>query len=224
MCIIAIKPRGEKMFSRDQLYTMFRSNPDGAGLMYYDEELKTVVIEKGFMTFDNLMTYLSAHNFTSTSVILHFRIGTSGAFNKLNCHPNPVYGKNSIRCFTSLGMAHNGILKGFEPRKREGVNDTQVFIREYIRTLEKNFLKHRYTKERIKKKIGTNKLAFLDDKGKITLIGDFIHDGKYIYSNRSYLPGDKKVSAHFNDFDWYDYMETDYDTFMNQYFKGGKNV
>ena len=34
MCIIAAKPAGTKMPSRDTIRTMWAGNPDGAGVMY----------------------------------------------------------------------------------------------------------------------------------------------------------------------------------------------
>ena len=40
----------------------------------------------------------------------------------------------------------------------------------------------------IEELIGTSKLAFIDSTGCITLLGNFIEDGDYVYSNTSYKP------------------------------------
>ena len=40
----------------------------------------------------------------------------------------------------------------------------------------------------IEELIGTSKLAFIDSTGCITLLGNFIEDGDYVYSNSSYKP------------------------------------
>ena len=186
MCIIAIKPKNMKMIDDDTIRTMFNHNPDGAGYMYYDEKTKKVVIKKGFMNCKELLKSLKAQDLTKTNVILHFRIGTSGFNDKLNCHPYPIYQKNALTCKTDLAMAHNGILQGYIPPKTSDINDTQVFIQNVLNGLKKNFIYDADKLMLIEEIIGTNKLAFLDSKNKVTTIGNFIEDGGYIYSNTSY--------------------------------------
>jgi len=186
MCIIAIKPAGKKMMDDTTITTMFINNPDGAGYMFYDKGTKKVVIKKGFMTCHALLSSLHSRDFTDTNVILHFRIGTSGLNDGLNCHPYPIYNKNALKVHTDLAMAHNGILHNFIPPKTSPINDTQYFIGEVLSDLKPNFLSDPDKVMLIKKLIGTNKLAFLDSSNNVTTIGDFIEDGGYIYSNKSY--------------------------------------
>ena len=186
MCIIAIKKSGLKMFDKEQLAIMFANNPDGAGFMFYDAKLKKVVIKKGFMTLKSLLKALSDRDYTDTNVILHFRIGTSGQFNKLNCHPYPIYQKNRLECVTNLAMAHNGILRGYIPPENSDINDTQVFIQNVLKWLKKGFIYDADKMNLIGEIIGSNKLAFLDNKNEIRLVGEFIEDNGYIYSNSSY--------------------------------------
>lgn len=187
MCIIAIKPENKKMFSNQVIKTMFTNNPDGAGFMYYDKRTHKVVIKKGFMTYLSLIKELNKHDLTKTNVILHFRIGTSGRNDKMNCHPYPVYEQNSEYCRTDIAVAHNGVLHNYIPYRNSTINDTQLFILEVLRNLDKNFLKDDDKKFLIEELIGANKLAFLDKDNKITLIGKgFIEDNGYIYSNNSY--------------------------------------
>ena len=186
MCIIAIKPKGVKMFDDQTITTMFINNPDGAGYMYYDKKHKNVCIKKGFFSCKALLADLKTHNFDDVNVVLHFRISTSGKIDSLNCHPYPLYGKNADDCTANLAMAHNGILTAFNPPKDSPINDTQTFINEVLNNLKPDFLKDADKLMLIKKLIGTNKLAFLDDTDNVTTIGDFITDGDYIYSNSSY--------------------------------------
>ena len=193
MCIIAIKPKGMKMFDDNTIETMFENNPDGAGFMYFEND--SVVIKKGYMTVEDLKKALRKKNLTNTNVILHFRIGTSGYNNELNCHPFPVYQKNRTICRTDLGMVHNGILYDYTPSKRSDINDTQVFIQTVLRRLKKGFQMDEDKLTLIGELIGTNKFAFLDDFNNITLIGNFIEDGGYIYSNNSYKPKKIKKSV-----------------------------
>ena len=186
MCIIAIKPKGKKMFSDELIATMFKNNPDGAGYMYHDG--KKVVIRKGFMDVVKLLNDLDSRDLTNTNVVMHFRIGTSGFYDELNCHPFPIYQKNATRCKTDIGLAHNGILHDYTPMKGSPINDTQLFIQTVLRRLKKGFQKDSEKVMLINELIGTNKLALLDEDNELTLIGDFIEDEGYIYSNFSYKP------------------------------------
>lgn len=201
MCIIAIKFKGQKMFNEKTIRTMFANNPDGAGYMFHDG--KQVVIRKGFMDVDTLLASLQSQDFTNTNVVLHFRIGTSGKLDTLNCHPFPVYGANKIYCKTDVALAHNGVLKAFEPSYKSPINDTQVFIQKMLKPLKKGFQYDEGTLNLIRHIIGTNKFAILDKNNVVTLIGDFIEDDGYVYSNASYLPKPKPYKAQKqSQFDW----------------------
>ena len=186
MCIIAIKPKGKKMFDDNTIKTMYINNPDGAGYMYHDG--KCVRIVKGFMTCGELLEDLHSKDFTGTNLIMHFRIGTSGRNDALNCHPYPIYQKNAVRCKTDLGIAHNGVLRGYIPPKYAEYNDTQMFIRCVLSNLKPDFLEDSDKIMLIEELIGTNKFAFLNDKNKVYTIGDFVKSDGYMFSNRSFEP------------------------------------
>ena len=103
--------------------------------MFHDG--KKVVIRKGFMDVDTLLMSLSSQDFTDTNVVLHFRIGTSGKLDALNCHTYPIYETNKTYCKTDIALAHNGILRDFTPSKKSVINDTQLFIQTMLRGLKK---------------------------------------------------------------------------------------
>lgn len=92
MCIIAAKPAGVKMPSRDTIRTMWAGNPDGAGVMYAQDG--KVRIDKGFMKLSDLEAHLDklerSLDLTATGVVLHFRITTHGGTCPENCHPFPL--------------------------------------------------------------------------------------------------------------------------------------
>jgi len=186
MCIIAIKPADRPMFADEQIRVMFANNPHGAGLCYYHKDAHRVAIKKGFMDVESLLKYLHSRDFNGVNVILHFRISTSGYRDDLNCHPFPVYAKNKTACFTKMAVAHNGILRDYEPAKNSAINDTQVFIHRVLSRLSPNFVRSQDKLTLIEELIGTNKLAFLDEKNRVTTIGQFITDDGYLYSNDSY--------------------------------------
>ena len=54
MCIIAYVPAGEQI-PASTIKTMFRNNPHGAGVMWKDEKGGAINIEKGFMSFWELL-------------------------------------------------------------------------------------------------------------------------------------------------------------------------
>lgn len=188
MCIIAVKPQGLPMFPEEIIKNMANKNKDGGGYMYYDHNLKKVVINKGFMSFEELMEDLKSKDFTDTNLVLHLRIGTSGLRDKLNCHPYPVYDDNRLICSTNLAVAHNGVFSNYHPGWNAKINDTQLFIQKVLRNLDPDFLQDEDKLLLLKELIGTNKLCFLDSNNKVTMLGDFIEDNGYFYSNRSYLP------------------------------------
>ena len=76
MCIIAAKPAGVAMPSRDTIRTMWDGNRDGAGLMYL--EGGKVTIEKGFMTYKSFAKKLDQLekrlDLTRTPVVMPQRI------------------------------------------------------------------------------------------------------------------------------------------------------
>ena len=202
MCIIAIKPRGQKLWDDATIRTMFQNNPHGAGYMFCDG--RDVVIQKGFMDADSLLKSLHQRDFTKTNLVLHFRIKTSGKKDAYNCHPFPIYDKNKLSTRTDIALAHNGVLRQFEPSYDSKINDTQVFIRNVLRPLKRGFQSNDNVTYLIGRIIGTNKFAFLDNKNNVTLIGDFITDNGYIYSNESYKPKQKVVEPKIvkREFDW----------------------
>ena len=203
MCIIAVKKTGQKMFPEETIRMMFDNNPDGAGIMWYDLPRKKVGYRKGFMKLEQLMEFINGRDWTNTAVVMHFRIGTSGHKTKLCTHPYPVYDKNHVSGFTDIAVCHNGVLSNYFPGYNSAINDSLNFTQKVLSKLQPSFIRDKDKLMLIEELIGTSKLAFIDDSGDITLLGDFIEDDGYIYSNRSYLPKKPKVSYSFNSRNYY---------------------
>lgn len=185
MCIIAIKPSGKKMFSQATIRNMFRHNPDGAGLMYYEDNKVHCV--KGFMTVEDLLNYLKKFDFKETNLVLHFRIGTSGNKDKLNCHPYPVYEENDVEFETDLAVAHNGVMRNYAPGFYSDINDTQNFIDCVLSRLDEDFLKDEDKTLLIEELIPNNKLCFLNSHNEVITLGyGWIKENGYIFSNASF--------------------------------------
>lgn len=184
MCIIAVKPASKAMFNDSVIKQMFSRNRDGAGLMWTENE--TVHFKKGFMTVHEILNFVHSRNWDGVPVVLHFRIGTAGPNNGLNCHPYPIWQSNRLEGECDLCMAHNGILSSYTPEFGSKINDTQVFVNKVLSNLPEGFLESKGIRHLIRKAIGTNRLCFLSKTGKITRFGNWVEDDGYFFSNESY--------------------------------------
>lgn len=193
MCIIAISKKGVRQPNTEELKTMFRRNPHGAGYMYARDG--KVVIEKGFMNFGDLMFALNEENFTKDDVVVyHFRISTQAGVQDTMTQPFPwspeIRHMKVLSLECKLGIAHNGIIKlTTDPFDRE-YSDTARFIAEYLTdiiTCPKD-LKDKAKLDKVYE-LAQSKLCFLDSSGYVATVGNFITDDSgIIYSNSTYLP------------------------------------
>lgn len=196
MCIIVVKPKDKEIQDKKTLERCFTINRDGAGYMYVDEE-KKVVIKKGFMKFDDFYKSMikdyKENNLKNQTLIMHFRIGTSGR-NKLGCtHPFPITDKMDdlelTRCKTNIGICHNGIVSGFNSYANQ-YSDTELYIATVITPLIRlNLQSYKFKDvQALILKTTNSKWAVLDRNDNYYLIGNFIEDDGYYYSNETYKP------------------------------------
>lgn len=202
MCIIAIKPKKAKMFSDEEIKTMFFNNEDGAGFMYNKDG--HVYMKKGYFKVDKLLKELHKINFDNCDLVLHFRISTSGKIDKNNCHP--------FKINDNLYFVHNGILSEYTDLKSDK-SDTALFCDKVLKKIEASkIFSDKNVRFLVKELIGGgNKMCFLNSKG-YTKIGDFIEDNGRFYSNNSYIESRYKYNYSYNDFFdnykyWYDDKE-----------------
>ena len=193
MCIIAVKPSSKQLFDDAIIKLMFFRNRDGAGLMWTEDE--TVHFKKGFMTVQEILDFVHSRNWDGVPVVLHFRIGTAGPNNGLNCHPYPIWQSNRLEGECDLCMAHNGILSSYNPPFGSKINDTQVFVNKVLSNLPEGFLESKGIRHLIRKAIGTSRLCFLSKTGKITRFGSWVEDDGYFFSNESYKVPKKAYSS-----------------------------
>ena len=191
MCIIAAKPTGVKMPSDEILENMWYGNDDGAGFMY--AENGSVHIRKGFMTYEDfkkaLDEFLSTHDPEQTPLVMHFRITTHGGTKAENCHPFPI--SDSVGMLTKpeskcrIGVAHNGIIP-ITPRK--GISDTMEYIISQLAPLSRAVPDFYRNKDLMKmiSNATNSKLAFMNGRGDIYTVGDFVEQDGIKYSNHSF--------------------------------------
>lgn len=229
MCIIVVVPAGIDMPSDDTLKECFRRNPDGAGFMWSDG--KEVHIRKGFMTWEDFEKALgdefdAGHIFTDSTVVMHFRITTSGRTQPKCCHPFPISDKKEDLQATSFdsrfGIAHNGVIRWCHTE--DGWSDTMDYVAGVVAPLahmHPSFMYSSDAKELLKKTCGS-KLAIINHAGEYMLVGEFNEENGVYYSNTSYIPFKYNYSSYesvwgkwddaYGDFDWDDY-ESAWDEF-----------
>ena len=171
---------------------MFENNPDGAGFMYVKDG--QVVIDKGYMGYKNIYKKIRKllESEGDRNIVVHFRIGTSGKNDQKTTHPYPISPDTDLlqklKMTTDLGMVHNGIISGYEDKYRPDLNDTQVFIRDFLSIL-KGLNKQFYLMPRVEDMLEDmtgSKLCFLDTKDRITTVGYFYEVDGCLYSNTTY--------------------------------------
>jgi predicted glutamine amidotransferase len=119
MCIAILCTVGVQL-PKDEAYESFKSNRNGAGFAYVDENGK-VVAKKGFFEFDKFWDAYdeSFKVYGSTSpYLVHFRIATAGKLGEKNCHP-------FILKEGQCGLIHNGIL--WSGSMNDELSDTAKF-------------------------------------------------------------------------------------------------
>lgn len=102
MCVICIDNFNFNL-SKNEVDKMLNSNRDGSSIFYNTK--KGIVIKKYIGDNNNTDTiyndYLQATTTTTSPIILHFRIGTSGDNNLDNVHPFKI-GKNIYFCLNGI--------------------------------------------------------------------------------------------------------------------------
>jgi len=220
MCVIVAKNKGYNLPKKSILQNCYINNPDGAGIMYTKNN--KVVIDKGYMSFTSLWKRLqklkTEIDIINTPVVLHFRIGTSGAYDKSNTHPFELTNQDNkllkLKNNVNIGIAHNGVISSYEDSTSNTLNDTQLFIKKFlypIYMLNNNFYKNKEIQEIIKT-VTSSKFAFLTSQNELILIGDFIKENGIYYSNSSYEESRKiytktKTPNNYKYIDYYEALE-----------------
>lgn len=177
MCIAILNTRNT--LTRETLQQCWKSNPDGAGMIYTNNN--QIQIFKEMTNFDKFYKEYSKQRKAnkSSNFVLHFRIATSGKIDKTNCHPFNV-NKN-------LSFVHNGMITIEQLNKN--VSDTYTFNELILKKLPSNFLNNHAIIDLIESYIGYSKLIFLDSDNNASILnedlGHWDIENNW-YSNNSY--------------------------------------
>lgn len=200
MCIAILKTKKGNI-TDEQLRNSFISNSDGAGIAYTVKG--NLIIEKGIFEVNKFIQAVRrAEAKCDNNMLIHCRIGTSGYKDKKNTHP--------FKVTKNVCLIHNGILDVHVP-KNSDINDTQIFINEYMKDLSnEDLINNNGVKTLLKGFIGTyNKFVLLDNNGNYNIINE--KQGHWLdgvwYSNYSYAT--HKTSSYTRY--WFDsYYDEDY--------------
>lgn len=182
MCIIAVKSPEAKLDSTAMatLKRCWDENPHGAGFMFTDGD--EVEIHKGYMSWRAFRRAVVRQNLASRgTVVFHFRIATQGVIESETCHPFPVSTSNAdlkariVR--TKSAIAHNGIITTMPKHKRH--SDTQIFIRDTLAIADEQDV--------VPEMQDTGSKFVLLTAKVITLVGEFLEEDGWQYSNSSYM-------------------------------------
>ena len=175
MCIIAYIPVNKDV-SIKSIETMFKNNPDGAGILYIQN--KKIRVFKTFEVNQLISKYNSIKANINTDIVIHCRIGTHGLKSFDNIHPF-IVNKN-------LGFVHNGIISDMPIDKKH--SDTYMFNELILKQLPADFISNEAIKELISGYIGSSKLVFMDYNQNITIINEHkgLWDNGIWFSNYTY--------------------------------------
>lgn len=191
MCVICVSGCGVPQPTKDQIKTMFQTNPDGAGYMV--ARAGRVEIHKGFMTCETFLSALAREKFTAAdAVVYHFRISTQAGVTRAMTHPFPLT-RNITDCKQldaecALGVAHNGIIRLTSNACDREYNDTAYFIAEYMSFIlrSKKDMQDKRILDIIEN-LTHSKFALLYKDGTISTIGSFICEKNgLLFSNPTY--------------------------------------
>lgn len=194
MCIIVAKKEGYKIPEKNILETCFNNNSDGAGLMYVKNN--KVIIDKGYMNFasfyDRIEKLENEIDTVNTPIVFHFRIGTSGNMDGTCTHPfeltDNVEKITKLKNKCDIAVAHNGIINSYTPNGASKLNDTQLFIMNFLYPLyelNNEFYKNEKMQDIIEK-VTNSRFAILNKNSELVTIGDWIDDDGILYSNSTY--------------------------------------
>lgn len=151
MCLAIYQPAG-KLIPEDHLLEGFRSNPHGAGFMYFDDTGALKIFKsmeyKEFI--DEYEKQWALHGERSPFSI-HFRWATHGTTDISNVHP--------FRMNEHVGVLHNGVISCEIPDNK--MSDTAAFVKYYLARLPRNWQDDDYLFDLVEQYCSGSKLVIM---------------------------------------------------------------
>lgn len=133
MCVIAYKKKDVNLPADSTFESMWNDNPDGAGVMWRDNESGKIKFAKGFMKKKKFKRWLNQNRkwLNESECAFHFRITTNGGTSKGNCHPfvcDASVDSHILSGAADCVMMHNGVLP-VVPRKASISDSAELALR-----------------------------------------------------------------------------------------------
>ncbi len=192
MCLIVVKPKGEKLPLERYLKNGADKNADGIGVSYWKVGEDEVHIKKNFKNIESFLNWMNQTIKEEDALVIHFRLATHGLKDKGNRHPFPItYNKKLLReteLTCQMAVSHNGILTQYD--SDQTYSDTQKFVVDILADEAiKNNLDSPAVQKLIDEFLNRDRLAILKKDGLIQLFGEFEEEDKLYYSNTGYKWG-----------------------------------
>lgn len=199
----------------DLLETCFWNNPDGAGIMWTEDD--AVQIVKGF---DDVVDLAEAIKCVpdDSRLVVHMRIATSGGIDVGTCHPFPVCDSleflhaSDVEC--DVGIAHNGVIAGMPTDAKKGISDTVYFVGHIVNDLYSGEGITKSVLRRIKRAAPGNRFAVMTSDGTVHRLGNGwetvtkgiqASNGSWRYDRYLYSYGTKSNGRYSYTYDWDDW-------------------
>ncbi|MGM9686566.1 MAG: class II glutamine amidotransferase [Bacteroidaceae bacterium] len=170
MCVIIIKPKGQKLPTKSELKMAYRRNHDGCGFVSESDNFKTLDFEEFWQRLKKVPR--------GENCIIHFRWATHGSVSIANCHP--FYDKT-----TRTWFMHNGVLP---VNPKEDITDSEFVFRTYLaKDLRVHHIYSRDFAKTVGQVIGGSRFAFMQN-GNLRVFGKFFEYNGCFYSNLNHLP------------------------------------
>lgn len=201
MCVIIDKPCGVRM-AKTKLDAACNFNRDGFGYMYIHPETGKLIAERVLPKTTLLAQQLLDAKFdelTNVHAVFHLRYGTHGGETLSNVHPFQVLNKEQHG--KDVWFMHNGVIniKSDEVADK-GKSDTVLFneyvLRPTLADCPALLDNHAYL-GLLADYIGSSKLLFMDDTGKITRVGNWETNEGCVVSNNSYFTSYSPYSSRY---------------------------
>jgi hypothetical protein len=190
MCVIGVSPLGEKV-SRDVFERMWRSNDDGFGMMY--RARGGVGVVKGLHDEEEAWEVYSQLP-EGVPHVLHFRLATHGGVRPELTHPFVVSEESPLierGVVAGPVLAHNGIWNLYAAKQRElgldgPVSDSRV-LAAWLGRLARERPLREVLEENYYEIVSAGRVVVVDPATwKIYVVGDWIREGPFLFSNGSY--------------------------------------
>lgn len=158
MCVIIHKPV-DKIIPEEILHLCWIKNNNGAGFMYAEDD--KLYVKKGFMKLKDFLD--SYEKVKDKELVIHFRLASCGELTPEMCHPFAINDE--------LAMVHNGHIV-IPYLKDNNISDSLWFTEKIFKKLPSNFLDNDIYIKLITLAIGRSVMVFLNNKGKVTKIGN----------------------------------------------------